>query len=65
MREAIEAIRAAIETSGKQANEVAQLCRQMFSRSRFSDLTESQQWTLIAALDPNAIGPYGCSMAPF
>ena len=65
MRTADEAIRPAIEASGKQAKEVAQLCHEMFRKYRFSDLTELQRWTLIAVLDPTATGPYGCSMAPF
>lgn len=65
MTTADEAIRPAIEASGKPANEVAQLCRQTFGKARFSDLTEPERWTLICMLDPTETGPYGHSMAPF
>ena len=60
-----QAIRPAMVTSGKSPDEVIALCRQLFGESKFSRLTDSQRWTLVCALDPNAIGPYGYTMAPF
>lgn len=44
---------------------VAFRCKMLFDKDKFSELEESQQWTLVCAIDPDAIGPYGCSMASF
>lgn len=60
-----EAIKPAITASGKAPAEVADICRRMFNKPKFSNLTDLEQWTLIATLNPESTGPYGCSMAPF
>lgn len=60
-----QAIRPAMVVSGKTPDEVLTICRDLFKETKFSKLTDGQKWTLIATLNPEATGPYGCSMEPF
>lgn len=60
-----EALDAAMTAVGKTPGEVRALCVQMFGTPKWGALNSGQQWTLVATIDPNAMGPYGHSMAPF
>ena len=62
---AAQSIRPAMEASGETQQQVIELCRANFRKSKFSDLSEGQKWTLVALLDPKATGPFGHSMEPF
>lgn len=61
---AIEALRVAMDTKGTSRGAVASLCSERFGKEKFSELRDSQQWTLVCEIDPQAIGPYGYTMEP-
>ena len=44
---------------------VAERCEGLWGTRKWSELTTSRRWGLIADLDPEWAGPYGCSMEPF
>ena len=59
------ALQRAMTDRGMSAQRVRNLCDTVFEREKFSELTEAEQWTLVCLVDPESIGPYGESMAPF
>ena len=64
-RTALMALKEAMAARGTPPEAVAYRCNLMFGKSKFSELTDQERWTLVCALDPSIPGPWGHSMAPF
>ncbi len=60
----LAALKFAMDSSEVSKADVAEMCSAMFGKSKFSELTPDQQWTLVCAVRPSVTGPFGCSMAP-
>lgn len=67
-----DALRVAMKMADVDADEVRELCRDVFGVESFADLYEPdaqdpthKQWTLVCLIEPDTIGPYGESMKPF
>jgi hypothetical protein len=63
--EPLAALALAMKESGMGKLAVAGLCSERFGKSKFSELTEMQQWALVCEIHPDAVGPYGTGMSPF
>lgn len=61
----LEALRLAARKHGMTRGDVRRKSIEVCGKGKWSELSDDQRWTLVCAIEPTSIGPYGHSMEPF